>query len=345
MRTHFSCFYRYTDAELKEALPNAYFIFDTNALLDILRLSPDLSSRIIDAIEKVKSHVRIPYQVAEEFHNNVIEVSALMLGIVENCAKNFTFDKISEPVRDALTDTQHRFPSDCRELYINKLQRTYKNIIRELENLKKHYRNSFTTQSLQKRICDLVGDRLLPAFSDAEKSAIETEGATRYANKIPPGYKDKGKTNGNQYGDLIMWKELLRFAKKTKCDIILVSNDDKEDWILKPHNKTWGPRPELIKEFHDEVGNQLFHIYSLTRFLYNVASDDFNIAELNIIDDQVRNESQEPGKASVIPDKNIPGPVDSTTESDNSAVKNSAPETYSDSIAQEKSVQPSPTKQ
>lgn len=67
--------------------------------------------------------------------------------------------------------------------------------------------------------------------------------------------KKKKKDSGDRrlYGDLIVWKQVIQKSKKDKINIILVTDDLKEDWWLKINGKTIGPRFELIKEFHIET--------------------------------------------------------------------------------------------
>src|ERR1700757_3463653 len=68
------------------------------------------------------------------------------------------------------------------------------------------------------------------------------------------------------YGDLIIWKELLNFAKKNKTALIFVTDDRKEDWWTIENGKTIRPREELIKEFFDLTGVRIL-IYNAENFL------------------------------------------------------------------------------
>jgi hypothetical protein len=85
---------------------------------------------------------------------------------------------------------------------------------------------------------------------------IIREGKFRYENEIPPGYKDEDDKIGFQmYGDLILWFQIIDYAKKNDCPIIFVTNDIKEDWW---HQDKEGeaketPRHELLYEFKDKT--------------------------------------------------------------------------------------------
>ena len=97
-------------------------------------------------------------------------------------------------------------------------------------------------------------------------AAIRKEGEERYAKKIPPGFEDAKKTEGDKFGDLIIWKEMLEKAKADQRPMIFVTDDGKSDWWHSHHGKKLGPHPALIEEFLGITGQQ-FHIYELPQFL------------------------------------------------------------------------------
>lgn len=93
-----------------------------------------------------------------------------------------------------------------------------------------------------------------PKMKELEKQAEE-----RFKNAIPPGYKDYNKKTGNKfydgvviqnkYGDLILWKQLLDFAKIENTSIIFLTDERKEDWWYDIKGKIIGPKVELLNEF------------------------------------------------------------------------------------------------
>jgi len=126
---------------------------------------------------------------------------------------------------------------------------------------------------------DEILDKILAIFdqrvglppSEEELRTIKEEGKERYKKSIPPGYKDDKKKNGseddnNAYGDLIIWKQIIKYAKENQVGIIYVTHDQKEDWWNIVKGKTIGPRFELRKEFQNET-QQEFHMYSMNSFI------------------------------------------------------------------------------
>ena len=70
----------------------------------------------------------------------------------------------------------------------------------------------------------------------------------------------------SEYGDLILWHQIIDKAKNEEKPIIFVSDDKKDDWWWEVKGKTVGPRPELITEMQYEAGVQ-FYMYKTDRFV------------------------------------------------------------------------------
>lgn len=116
-------------------------------------------------------------------------------------------------------------------------------------------------------------------FSQEELYAICEEGQDRYKKQIPPGFKDaKNKDGIRKYSDLIIWKEVIKYAKQNKVDVIFVTDDLKADWCEK--NDVF--HPTLICEFEGET-NQKIYPYSSVKF-YSKVSEDFGIEKTDAIE-------------------------------------------------------------
>lgn len=104
-------------------------------------------------------------------------------------------------------------------------------------------------------------------YSYSSLTEIIKEGEFRYKHSIPPGYKDRDEKIGFQiYGDLILWKQILDYAKFSSKPVILVIDDGKEDWWhLTNKREMERPREELILEMK-EVAKVDFWMYSSIAF-------------------------------------------------------------------------------
>jgi hypothetical protein len=106
-------------------------------------------------------------------------------------------------------------------------------------------------------------------FTEDELEALYKEGERRYANQVPPGYCDeknkKDKAKRSLYGDLVVWKQVIAYAKEKEQCVIFITDDHKSDWWDKVEGKH-SPRKELIREFMDCTGHDIL-IYDSGRFL------------------------------------------------------------------------------
>ncbi|MHA3067255.1 PIN-like domain-containing protein [Lacticaseibacillus saniviri] len=122
-------------------------------------------------------------------------------------------------------------------------------------------------------------------------SEVEKEGELRYKNMISPGYSDsKNKGNGTRadgklvyhtkFGDLLIWKDTLRYLKESKknySNVIFVTRDgessNKVDLYLNGKVEN-GPAPSLKGEIAAINRDAKFHIINLEKLLSIVAPDE-----------------------------------------------------------------------
>ncbi len=278
MKTHFSQYYRIGSDDLLNKFDDCVFIFDACSLLDIFRLKKDLVEDIFKVIEHYKGQIRVPYHAASEYFEEINAVIEKQIDNIYNSKKSFdAFSKTFQAQRSYpyITDETSRL-----------LTRLEKQIDKDFSLQKKYLEDQLIYGGHQNRLSDLLDGTVLPPFTPEETAGIEQEGEQRYSDKIPPGWKDASKGE-NRYGDLINWKEILRFAKDSGKSIIFVSNDVKEDWVVRIKGKKVGVLPKLLEEFYRTVGNsdQFFHIYTLDRFLAFINNHDDNVISMESIQD------------------------------------------------------------
>ena len=117
------------------------------------------------------------------------------------------------------------------------------------------------------KLTELLSGRIGERWPTERLSALKKEGEDRYARKVPPGYKDVKKDgDGDKFGDLIIWRDMIEKAKADERPVIFISDDVKEDWWWLHRGRKLGPRPELVEEFATGSG-QDFHIYEFMNFL------------------------------------------------------------------------------
>lgn len=250
-----------TSKEKQQLWEKAVFVFDTNVLLNLYRYSAKTRNSLLAAFESFKERVWIPYQVAYEYMRKRCEV------IYETVQRYDQFKKEIDIFTGKAIDTL-RLTSGDEE--VSELTRY---LIKWLDSNKD--RNLLVLSAEKDEILDKIlaifDGRVGNNIDAAELERIKEEGKERYEKLIPPGYKDDKKKKGqeddnNAYGDLIIWKQIIKHAKENGTGVVYVTHDQKEDWWNIVKGKTIGPRVELRKEFMKETGQE-FHMYSMNSFI------------------------------------------------------------------------------
>lgn len=262
-------------------------VFDTSALIDFYYYPKETRQEIFDKIFlKLKNRLWIPYHVQFEYLKN-------RKGIIEkpifenynpikneklkeiNSAKTQIL-KISEQIKkDTLKPEKHPFlPQEKIDEFIE----FTKEIDARVQQFEKDLTEEIVKQETEIKLLK-DDDTILKAFEDnldvgpelqhSEIMQIVAEGKLRYEYEIPPGYKDLKEKIGTQiFGDLIVWKQILNYAKDISKSVIFICNDLKIDWCYKDsRNRIESPREELIKEFNDN-NQKDFWMYNQSQFLY-----------------------------------------------------------------------------
>jgi hypothetical protein len=110
-------------------------------------------------------------------------------------------------------------------------------------------------------LSDLLEGKVGKPYSEEELENIYQKAEKRFNYKKPPGYKDAKKPIPKNYGDVVLWFQLIDYAREQQKPIIFVTDDNKEDWWLKYEGETLEPRPDLIQEILSEVGVEDFQFY------------------------------------------------------------------------------------
>ena len=258
MRKLFPGHYMPTEREFESLWKDGIFIFDTNVLLDLYRYSDNTVTSILDAVELIKDRIWIPYQVSKEYHKNLNNVISEQVRKYDSTIKTLTdFKKQIDEKRS------HPF---LNENLTKEIEVFCEKFDKELDTKKELVKKLILRNPIKEKIADLTEGKVGEKFTSEELLEIYQEGESRYKNQIPPGFSDKSKPSPEKFGDLIFWKEILKFNRVTNKPILLITGDKKEDWYLKELGLTIGPRPELVEEFK-KIKDNLLYIYPTDKFL------------------------------------------------------------------------------
>ena len=124
-------------------------------------------------------------------------------------------------------------------------------------------------------------NHVFPAPSQEDIFTWCEEGQERYKKEIPPGFKDaKSKDGVRKYGDLIIWKELLNFARTQSKDIVFITDDVKADWWESENEKRIFHH-KLVAEF-EKTGRTIIACES--QDFYTAVSDDYGIEKTDAVE-------------------------------------------------------------
>jgi len=267
MRKQFLGHFKETDKTIAEIWKTAIFIFDANVLLNLYRYSDETREDFIKLLKSLKSRSWLPEQAAHEFLKNRASVIKDQIGSYETTQTDI--DKLSKSFSGSRA---HPFISkDTSDMF----DASVKVINGEMAKNKTKQEELIHKDGIKDQVADLFDGRVGERYTSDDLEKIFTQGKDRYAAKTPPGYKDGGKISDpktesdkrSNFGDWIIWKQVMDYAISAKKPIIFVTDDRKEDWWEEEYGKTLGPRPELINEFA-ETSNQKILIYTPDSFLH-----------------------------------------------------------------------------
>lgn len=267
MRNQFLGHFKETDETVAELWKKATFVFDANVLLNLYRYSDDTRDDFLKLLKSLKSRSWLPEQAAHEFLKNRATVIKDQIGSYDTTQSDI--DKLSKSFSGSRA---HPFISkDTKDSF----ESAVKMINAEMAENKQKQEGLIHKDSIKDQVADLFDGRVGERYTSDDLVKIFTQGKDRYAAKVPPGYKDGGKISDpktesdkrSNFGDWIIWKQIMDYATSAKKSIILVTDDRKEDWWEEEYGKTLGPRPELINEFA-KTSEQKILIYTPDSFLH-----------------------------------------------------------------------------
>lgn len=276
MRDAFPGFYRPTKEEFDRLWREGWFVFDANVLLNLYRYEADTRDDLLRVIRKLQDRIWIPYQAALEYHRNRLTVIADQDRKFMDMAKQVNFAAFRNVVMSQNDEMRSIIDPDA---FLAAVEPHFSDFEKRLADLRAKQIAVGGDDPVRTELDDILNNLGSP-LTQAELDDLYVEGERRYKLKTPPGYEDKkegsyeyaGRTYRRAFGDWILWREALTWAKSRtiKC-VIFVTDDRKQDWWLldtstKP-NQRIGPRPELAAEMRQVAGVELFYLYEPAGFL------------------------------------------------------------------------------
>lgn len=283
-------------------------VLDANTLLNAFRYSIVSSKVFLDYLRENEDNIWIPFQAAEEYkkhESNVFKpdlyekLNKTMLTKVNN-QKEKLFNQLIEFENrnfNGLLDLKSGIDQKFTE--INNLVNQFNSNIEEEVKAYSEF-----IAGVKDYLDKLINEKTGPKFNIVELVEILKEGEIRYKYNIAPGFKDAGKLEDNKrkseeeklkirtdvFGDLIIWKEIIRKAKDISGDgkVIYITNDkSKGDLFEKDKNDRYQARQELFEEFQYHCKDIELKIITFDDLVENLlANTDDKFALLDIRKEQ-----------------------------------------------------------
>jgi PIN like domain len=262
MRKSYPGYTRPTEKGLEKLWTECVFTFDASALLDLYRLTPDTREAVLNILDRLKDRLWLAHQAGLEYHDNRIQVIATGLA---------SYSRIPELARELAKTYRKNFDiyRQYRWIEADRWAAVLEEAVKKIEDMiskEKPVLKGFPqTDPVEEKLNEIFDGKVGPPYNDMHDIYLRAE--QRLQLSIPPGFKDASlKKDFHRYGDVVLWLQILDYAKAQKKNIIFVTSDAKTDWWLVRDGKTVGPRPELLQEMHATAG-VTFHMYSPDRFV------------------------------------------------------------------------------
>lgn len=284
MRAEFIGYFEPTAEETQRLWSNALIALDTNVLLGLYRMPRSSREEIIDVLKMVRPRLWVPYHVMVEYHSNRLKVLQSEYAAAGEMAEHV--GRAWSEFKSSISKEKYGERACWVEMskYIEELGQQ----VVKMKNLAKVERESYIAPRdedvvrafLQELLQGRIGAR--PA-NQQEVDVAEEVAKARYDKGLGPGALDTAKTGVHyvdglqyqrQYGDYMVWSQILAHCKSQSVDdLIFVTSDIKDDWWLETRGSGGKkPQPELVMEMRRVAGVTNFGMYTLATFARNARS-------------------------------------------------------------------------
>ncbi|MCT9820799.1 PIN-like domain-containing protein [Microbacterium sp. W1N] len=295
MRKEFPGYYPPTEEEDAELWSSGLIVFDSSALLSLFRYSGHTRTEYLKLLNEKSDQLWIPFHVGVEYHRNHLTVLS---------SQNQAFDEIEKAIEEAeakvrtAVDRFKRHPSLSTADLPKHLKKSSKRLRKALREAREAHTEFAESHEGHEKTFDAVTalyeGHVGRRWSEEELAKVYVDGAARFENKVPPGFKDSDKPGNDQYGDLVIWLQIIEHATESGRAVIFVTDDLKEDWWRIVGGKRLGARVELVDEFSSATGKRI-HFYTPDRFLETARRKGSDIG------DEAVEEVQQVSRARLVP--------------------------------------------
>jgi len=239
----------------------AVFVFDTNVLLDVFRLSLNKRGELLETFEILQADLWIPHQIYIEFHRNK---KAVIDGQIKLGTELKSLVEKSVPQLTSYKKHPWIIPDEIKKHFEQAKISAFAEIDKQTQSLSSVGDAADTYRALCNDVSDNIEElyrgKIGPKYSTESFLEIAQRAKLRIELSVPPGFKDATKSPEHAIGDIVLWYQIIDHISKVRRPTIFITEDKKSDWWV--HGD---PHPRLIEEFREKTERQLW-IYSFEEF-------------------------------------------------------------------------------
>ncbi|MGR6915408.1 PIN-like domain-containing protein [[Actinomadura] parvosata] len=251
---------------IRNVMTSGLVVFDTNPLLDAYKLTGTARTEFLAALRALDDRLWIPHQVGLEFLRNrasVIDYGSGFPGRFRKAASDLHKEVQQLKEHRGLKDEDVRGIQQAIDDAVTGILDAHA----DLYSFGVDQGVSIDDDPVFKEVEQIIAGKVGPPLPNMD--AATKIGKQRLKDKVPPGYSDvSDKGEEGALGDYLVWAQTLIEAKQRGLPVLLVTNENKADWIRTEGSYKRGPRPELVDEMLRETG-QPFLLMNVRSFLFH----------------------------------------------------------------------------
>lgn len=273
MKDHFPGFYTCTNQELKKLIGKSTIVFGASVLLDLLKMSYGKVFLDIVSREIGTEHLWLPYDTAWLYYERLATVIDEQVKNVDSAAS--ALNRLKASFSD---NGQHPYISETLKLKFDDMMDQLKGALDKDRNfLLGHLNNS----KLRRRIDEMFQGRIGEPYEQDQLEQLYQESEERHRQCRHPSLDFSGSKNIRiRHHRLIVWKQIERYAKKEQKSIVLVLNRITPNWFFIYNDTIVRPHQNLIKEFVENTGQEIYIITAHELVDKLVSKKSFDVCNL-----------------------------------------------------------------
>lgn len=280
MRDKFPGYFDPTKEEIARVWTTGTIALDTNVLLGLYKMPEQSRSQACELLQKVRDRLFVPYHVLVEFNRNRLDVMRSEFSESKQLGRDArtAYDAFKAVINNDRVKERACWPQLSEKL--SEMTSIAEDLFKITKSESAHYVSPNAEDRVLSFVENLVSGQMgsRPTGQD-EVTKAEDEARARFAVGMGPGSSDQDKagdiysfdglTYESQFGDYLVWKELIASSREKNVKaLMLITSDVKPDWWLDSKSVSGKrPQPELVMEMRREAGVESFWMYTLSDFM------------------------------------------------------------------------------